>query len=110
MHALASLEPAAPIGLDGLPDWFEVERAGTDSAPSKDRSSEASSGRAARSKPPVPNRDELLAALEQHDWVIRAVARHFDRDRRQIYRWLDQHDLRREQDSDPAGDPGGSRK
>jgi transposase-like protein len=43
---------------------------------------------------PVPSRDEFIAAWEQHGHSVRAVARHFSRDRRQIYRWLAAHGLR----------------
>ncbi|MCA9652175.1 MAG: sigma 54-interacting transcriptional regulator [Myxococcales bacterium] len=44
---------------------------------------------APRSKPPKPTREQLLAVLEANGWNLRAVARHYDRDRRQIYRWLE---------------------
>lgn len=40
-------------------------------------------------KPPKPDRTAFLAALEEQDWNIRAVARMFGRSRRQIYRWLE---------------------
>jgi transcriptional regulator with GAF, ATPase, and Fis domain len=36
-----------------------------------------------------PSRDELLAALTQHQWNIVAVARWYGRNRRQVYRWMD---------------------
>ncbi|MCA9515688.1 MAG: sigma 54-interacting transcriptional regulator [Myxococcales bacterium] len=35
-----------------------------------------------------PSRNELLAALSEHDFNISAVARAFERDRKQIYRWV----------------------
>lgn len=40
-----------------------------------------------------PTREELVAALERLG-TIKAVARHFGRDRRQVYRWLDTYGLR----------------
>ncbi len=40
-------------------------------------------------KPPRPSREELVAVLEAHQWNLRAVARHYARDRRQIYRWVE---------------------
>ncbi len=43
---------------------------------------------------PVPTREELAAAMERFDGSIRSVAKHFERDRRQIYRWLDKYGLR----------------
>lgn len=36
-----------------------------------------------------PGREELLAVLEQHQWNIVAVARYYGRNRRQVYRWMD---------------------
>jgi len=44
-------------------------------------------------RPPVPSRDEFVAAFEQLGGSVRALARHFARDRRQIYRWIDAHDI-----------------
>ncbi len=41
-----------------------------------------------------PTRDELMAALEANGGSVRATAKHFGRDRRQIYRWMDEHGLR----------------
>ena len=35
-----------------------------------------------------PPREQLLDALERHNWNISAVAREFDRHRPQIYRWM----------------------
>jgi len=40
-----------------------------------------------------PSREELHHALEAHGYNISAVARAFDRDRKQIYRWVDHYDL-----------------
>jgi DNA-binding NtrC family response regulator len=49
----------------------------------------AANGRtASRPKRPIPTPEELRAALEQHGGSIRAVARYFGRDRKQIYRWI----------------------
>ena len=49
---------------------------------------------------PVPSRDEFVAAFDQHGGSVRALARHFGRDRRQIYRWLTAHGLRGHDDAD----------
>ena len=43
---------------------------------------------------PVPTRAEFTAAYERLDGSVRALARHFGRDRRQIYRWLATHGLK----------------
>lgn len=45
----------------------------------------------ARGRPPVPSRDEFVAAFERLGGSVRALARHFARDRRQIYRWIEAH-------------------
>jgi len=37
---------------------------------------------------PRPGRDELLAVLVRHGWNINAAARHYNRDRKQINRWI----------------------
>ncbi|MCB9592537.1 MAG: sigma 54-interacting transcriptional regulator [Sandaracinaceae bacterium] len=41
-----------------------------------------------------PTEAELVAALEANGGSVRATARHFGRDRRQIYRWMEAYGLR----------------
>ncbi|MFN3200834.1 MAG: sigma 54-interacting transcriptional regulator [Bradymonadia bacterium] len=43
-------------------------------------------------KPPKPSKEELAEALERFG-SVRATAKHYDRDRRQIYRWIKAYDL-----------------
>jgi len=38
-------------------------------------------------KPPIPTRDEFVAAWQELGGNVRALGRRFARDRRQIYRW-----------------------
>jgi DNA-binding NtrC family response regulator len=45
-------------------------------------------------RPPLPSRDEFIAAFEQLGGSVRALARHFGRERRQIYRWIEAHGVR----------------
>lgn len=45
-------------------------------------------------KPPVPDRAELERLLAQHG-SVRGVAKALSRDRRQIYRWIEAHGLKR---------------
>jgi hypothetical protein len=45
-------------------------------------------------RPPVPSREEFEKVFRDLDGNVRAMARHFGRDRRQIYRWLDAYGLR----------------
>lgn len=46
-------------------------------------------------KPGIPTREQLVEALEHHEWNIQAVANQFERSRRQIYRWMDALEIRR---------------
>jgi len=48
------------------------------------------------SRPPKPSAEELAAVLAANDGSVRATAKHFRRDRRQIYRWLEQYELKSE--------------
>ncbi len=43
---------------------------------------------------PKPSKEELERVLGDHDGSVRATAKHFGRDRRQIYRWMEQYGLR----------------
>ena len=44
----------------------------------------------------APERDDLVALLREHRGNVAAVAKHFNRDRKQVYRWLRRHGLRAE--------------
>jgi transcriptional regulator of acetoin/glycerol metabolism len=41
-----------------------------------------------------PTKEELTRALDENDGSVRATAKHYGRDRRQIYRWMEQFGLR----------------
>jgi transcriptional regulator with GAF, ATPase, and Fis domain len=43
---------------------------------------------------PRPSREELEAVLAENGGSVRATARHFGRDRRQVYRWLEHYGLK----------------
>jgi transposase-like protein len=49
----------------------------------------------------VPSREEFLAA-HQRLGSVHALARHYGRDRRQIYRWLEAYDLKERRDKHNA--------
>jgi DNA-binding NtrC family response regulator len=92
VHELASRgAPARPFDVDDLPGWLIAPPA---SAPPV---AEVDAARAAR--PPVPTRAELVAAWTAHGGSVRALARHFGRDRRQIYRWVEAYGLRASDDA-----------
>jgi transcriptional regulator with GAF, ATPase, and Fis domain len=40
---------------------------------------------------PRPSRDELVAVLTTNQWSLRATARHYERDRKQIVRWVEMY-------------------
>ncbi|MBX7078080.1 MAG: sigma 54-interacting transcriptional regulator [Nannocystaceae bacterium] len=93
VHALAPGYDGGAVGPAQLPAWLrEGDDAGSTVAETEDEAQ----------LPPlptqrgIPSREALLAALEQHQWVVIAVARHFGRDRRQVYRWMDGYGIRRE--------------
>lgn len=50
-------------------------------------------------KPPKPSREEFIAVMEREGWSVRGTARHFERDRRQIYRWIRLYDVTRPDDA-----------
>jgi len=94
VHMLAAERPGrAAVSLSQLPGWLwgGAGAAEPAAAPGKAATAPAS---AQATRPPVPTREELEAALAQHNGSVRAVARHFGRDRRQIYRWLEAHGLK----------------
>ena len=75
VHELASRpSSSAPLRSDDLPTWLRRD---------------ADAPEPALAPAPTPTRDELLAVLTETAWNIRATARHFGRDRRQVYRWID---------------------
>jgi transcriptional regulator with GAF, ATPase, and Fis domain len=91
VHELAGdADAKVDIGCERLPGW--LERGAVVPA-------DAAAAPAAPAKPAAPpTREELVAVLQDTAGNVRATARHFGRDRRQIYRWLEQFgltDLRR---------------
>ncbi len=72
---------ARPVAAYELPAWITAPPASAEVA-------QVPIGR-----PPPPTREEFLAAFDQHGGSVHALARHFQRDRRQIYRWLDAYRL-----------------
>ncbi|MCA9634456.1 MAG: sigma 54-interacting transcriptional regulator [Myxococcales bacterium] len=105
VHELAHLAGSGPLRDDALPAWL---LAGGDRrevvAPagvlprrgSSARSVEPSPGRLTTPVPPAgrrPTRDELLATLERVAWSVRAAAREYERDRKQIKRWIAMYEI-----------------
>ncbi|MBL4687033.1 MAG: sigma 54-interacting transcriptional regulator [Nannocystaceae bacterium] len=91
VHTIAPQAEQGPITPEQLPDWAACAEASTDAQPPAVVMPKATKSE----RPAIPDKDGLLAALETHGWVIQAVARHYGRDRRQIYRWMDNHGIKR---------------
>lgn len=114
VHGLAPTATSTPFGVPDLPTWVREatpESADPPRSPSHASSSPSQSGQAPRpfgaeasprpfgaeggARSAIPDRAELLDALERHGWVVQAVAKAFGRDRRQIYRWMTNYDIKR---------------
>jgi transcriptional regulator with GAF, ATPase, and Fis domain len=90
IHAVAPRIVANEVvRSEDLPQWLRHEGEASAGSPAPETDAAPTLRR------PAPSRDELLECLEEHDWSVRSVARHFDRDRRQIYRWMKQFELER---------------
>ncbi len=74
-----------PVRLAGLPPWLRSGAAGSAPPVPEDRSN--------RAPRPRPTREALLAALAANGWSVRATARHYERDRKQISRWLEMYEI-----------------
>jgi transcriptional regulator with GAF, ATPase, and Fis domain len=110
VHDLAA-KRLASVDTSDLPEWLRASdpaRSVTASTPavstpvsppSPSPSSPSSPPPPAGARPPVPSREEFVEVWERLGHSVRAVAKHFGRDRRQIYRWLEAHGLRA-----PAGE------
>jgi transcriptional regulator with GAF, ATPase, and Fis domain len=85
VHRLAVDHPdGAPVPLSAVADLLGTAPAAQASPPAADPTVH-----------PAPRTaEELQAALDLHDGSVRALARHYGRDRRQIYRWLEAFGLR----------------
>jgi transcriptional regulator of acetoin/glycerol metabolism len=88
---------AGPIGLRALLEALPELRAEPSSPPAP---ADTSSGSAAppRGEVAPPTREELLAAYLACGKSVRSTAKHFGRDRKQIYRRLDRFGIPREND------------
>ncbi len=94
VHELSARDDASPIGVPQLPQWLRTAVA-VAGAPTVTRTA------APKAKPPVPSAEEFTAQFRRLGGNVRALARHFARDRKQIYRWIETHGL-----ADHASDKG----
>jgi len=91
IHELATgAAPDRVVSRDDLPPWLNGGTAGSGVIavpPAEPRP-------VADKKPPIPTREQFVAVFEEMGGNVRAMAKHFGRDRRQIYRWLESYGLK----------------
>jgi len=78
------------LGADGLPEVIGAGDLPDEIRQVQDRPMDG--GTAPR--PAVPTADEFKAEFERLGGSVHALARHYQRDRRQIYRWIAAHELK----------------
>lgn len=86
VHACAA-GPDRRLGRAGLPPWALADERGEAAEP-EPANPESGSRRSFR---PRPSREDLLATLAANGWSLRATARHYERDRKQIARWVEMY-------------------
>jgi transcriptional regulator of acetoin/glycerol metabolism len=87
---LAARPAGRMIELYDLPGWLAVGPETSSEAPGESPATVATT----ESKRPLPSPDEFALAFEQLGGNVCALARHFGRERRQIYRWIEAHGVR----------------
>src|SRR5262249_20701485 len=85
VHELASFRRAGRVEAADLPAWVRREAAAAMPPPASPP---------AEARPPVPGAEEFSRVVRELRGNVRALARHFRRDRRQIYRWMEAYGLR----------------
>ncbi|HUH03764.1 MAG TPA: sigma 54-interacting transcriptional regulator [Kofleriaceae bacterium] len=94
IHELATgAVPGRPVAREDMPPWLQTDATGNSAVPIVATPRLAPTPVSRPAKRPVPSRDEFVAVFEQLEGNVRAMAKHFGRDRRQIYRWLDSFGL-----------------
>jgi transcriptional regulator with GAF, ATPase, and Fis domain len=79
----AGSRPPAPVSAGASPV-----------APARAAPASADAPAASSARAPVPTREEFVAAYESLGGSVRGLAKHFGRDRRQIYRWITAYGLK----------------
>ncbi len=72
----------------------DADEVGSRPSPSEPEPARIAEERPSQPRPPKPTREQLMEVLEQTGGSVRATAKIFQRSRRQISRWLEQHGLR----------------
>jgi transcriptional regulator with GAF, ATPase, and Fis domain len=103
VHSLGSVGHTGPVGVNHLPSWLSSakdSKANLMTSGARARKAAAVAVASAPSpRPAVPTKAELEAVLARTGGSIRATAKHFGRDRRQIYRWIEAFGLPKPKDT-----------
>lgn len=84
VHAVGSAASTGQtLGVAALPAWL--------SAPPAIAADEQANPEVVNARRPVPSREEFVRAYDELGGNVRALARRFGRDRRQVYRWIAAH-------------------
>jgi DNA-binding NtrC family response regulator len=91
-----AIRAGRPITLTEVPVWASGDPApaAANAAGEGREVPDAAAPAPAAPRSPAPSREALEAVLRQHNGSVRATARHFGRDRRQIYRWLEAYGIK----------------
>jgi len=88
-----------PVTVDELPSWLSAGVPMGSGGPAQPQRSE----KPAQARRATPSKDEFQSTLQKLG-SVRATAKHYDRDRRQIYRWIEAYGLEwKDADDDDAG-------
>ena len=99
VHEWGALVRAGAMVPAELPEWTQ-----TSDLRSAEMRSEEKQLQLRKAKPHPPSREELLEVLRKNHGSIRAAAKHYQRERKQIYRWMASLGIHRE---DSGQDPSG---
>ena len=102
VHRLAGLTPGAPVGVRVLGECMPELATKTSTEPPPAERSEpppkGSDTEPARAAPqPAPPREELLSVYQACGRSVRATAKHYGKERRQVYRWLERYGIPRDE-------------
>jgi transcriptional regulator with GAF, ATPase, and Fis domain len=105
VHRLSGLAPDATVGLralaECLPELGPKPSSEPPAAEPTDPPPRGSTTEPVRAAPqPAPSRDELLAVYESCGRSVRATAKRFGKERRQVYRWLERYGIPRNDETD----------
>lgn len=107
LHGCATTSPRAPLSQAELAPLLVDPTPRSETPPPRPTSPPASptptpEQDAGRTRRPRPGREELVAVLTRLGWSIRATAKHYACERKQISRWIERYAI--EPPTSPAGD------